>query len=159
MIRSTFCGPALAVTLNSQFLARALSLGFREVRGTSGGAPVLFRDEHRCYLIAHFGPDPTAPSADRASLPAPLPTPPVRPHGDESMNPERNGSLPTDPLPADDVLDPLTEAEALRTALAEVARRVGRLIAALRQFQKQRRALHTAWTSLKHLRLGPQEEP
>jgi hypothetical protein len=75
------------------------------------------------------------------------------------MNPEKTGNPPTDPSPADEVLDPLTEAEALRTALAEVGRRIGRLITALRLFQKQRRALHAAWTSLKHLRLGPQEEP
>ena len=75
------------------------------------------------------------------------------------MNPENNGGSATENSPVDDVLDPLTEAEALRTALAEVARRVGRLIASLRQFQKQRRALQSAWTSLKQLRLGPREEP
>lgn len=75
------------------------------------------------------------------------------------MNSERNGNPSTDQPLVDEALDPLAEAEALRTALAEVARRVGRLISALRQFQKQRRALQTAWTSLKHLRLGPQEEP
>lgn len=157
LIRSACSGPGPALTIDPQFLARALSLGFREVRGKSGDSPVLFRDEHRCYLVAHFGP--TAPPAERPALPAPIPTSPLRPHGDEPMNPERTGSPPTDPSPTDDMLDPLTEAEALRVALAEVARRVGRLITALRQFQKQRRALHTVWTSLKHLRLGPQEEP
>ena len=44
-------------------------------------------------------------------------------------------------------------------ALTEVGRRVGRLITALRQYQKQRRALQTAWTSLRNLRIGPKEEP
>jgi hypothetical protein len=55
-------------------------------------------------------------------------------------------------------LAPLTEAEALRAALSEVGRRFGRLVASLRHFQKQRRALQSAWTSLKQLRLGPPEE-
>jgi hypothetical protein len=75
------------------------------------------------------------------------------------MMPAAQGNSPTIPPPTEDVLDPLTEAEALRAALAEAARRIGRLIASLRQFQKQRRALHTAWSSLKHLSLGRQEEP
>jgi hypothetical protein len=74
------------------------------------------------------------------------------------MHPERNGEPPIDHPPADDVFDPLTEAEALRAALAEVGRRVSRLIASLRLLQKQRRALHTAWSSLRHLGLGTKEE-
>ena len=73
------------------------------------------------------------------------------------MNTERNGGPTTDPSPADELLDPLTEAEALRVALMEVVRRTGRLISSLRRFQRQRRALQSAWTSLKDLRLGPRE--
>ena len=75
------------------------------------------------------------------------------------MNAETNGRTPSEPATADDVLDPLAGAEALRAALAEVARRIGRLIVALRQMQKQRRALQTAWTSLRNLQIGPKEEP
>jgi hypothetical protein len=73
------------------------------------------------------------------------------------MPSERNGQSGHEPT-IEDVLDPLAEAEALRLALAEVARRVGRLIASLRQLQKQRRALHAAWSSLRHLNLEPKEE-
>ncbi len=73
------------------------------------------------------------------------------------MPSERNGQSAHEPS-ADDVLDPMAEAEALRLALAEVARRVGRLITALRQLQKQRRALHAAWSSLRHLNLEPKED-
>jgi hypothetical protein len=66
-----------------------------------------------------------------------------------------------EPLTADGVLDPLAEAEALRAALAEAARRVGRLLVALRQLGKQRKALHAAWSSLRVFGLGPnpKEEP
>ncbi len=162
LIRSTSSGPAIAVRLDPTFLARALSLGFREVCTTSGESPVLFRDGHRDYLVANFGPAaaPGASSANRQSLPAargvtgPLPQP-----GEEPMNPAKDGGAPTDHPPAEDVLDPLTEAEALRVVLPEMARRVGRLILSLRQIHKQRRALDAALTSLKHLRLGPREEP
>jgi hypothetical protein len=75
------------------------------------------------------------------------------------MNAQPNGLPPADPGTAEDVLGPLAEAEALRAALAEAARRVGRLMTSLRQFQKQRRALQAAWASLKHLQLGPKEGP
>jgi hypothetical protein len=157
LIRSICTGPATAITIDPKFFVRALSLGFREVRSSSAEAPILFRDQHRSYLVANLGPAPA--SADRPALPAPQPLQPLPPNGDEPMNSERNGGPPTDHSPADDVLDPLTEAEALRAALAEVARRVTRLIASLRQFQKQRRALHAAWSSLRPFGLGTKEEP
>ena len=162
MIRSTYSGPALTVRLDPQFLLRALTLGFREVCSSAAEAPVLFRDEHRRYLVANFGPAP-APStaaAQQPAGPATRATDLVPPLGDESMAPERNSqSQSNDHASADDALDPLTEAEALRAALADVARRLSRLIASLRQFQKQRRALHAAWNSLRHLGLEPKEEP
>ena len=74
------------------------------------------------------------------------------------MNPEANGEPPPESPPGEEGLDPLAEAEALRAALAEVGRRVGRLIVSLRQFQKQRRALHAAWSSLRQLVPGTKEE-
>jgi hypothetical protein len=75
------------------------------------------------------------------------------------MNPQQKGPAAGAGRPADEVLDALAEAEALRAALAEVGRRVARLIAALRQLEKQQRALHTVWSSLRHLGLGPKEKP
>ena len=73
------------------------------------------------------------------------------------MNRERNGGSPSEPASADDVLDPLAEVEAIRAMLAEVARRENRLLVLLRQFQKQRSALQSAWTSLQQLHLTPKE--
>lgn len=66
---------------------------------------------------------------------------------------DRNGHA--DLPPAGDPIDPLAEAEGLRAALAEAVTRATRLVAALRQFRKERRALSAAWTSLKQLNLGP----
>jgi hypothetical protein len=166
LIRSASTGPAITVRLSPNFLARALSLGFRVVRATTGDAPVLFRDEKRSYLIAPHGPagNPVHSFAEaqqlpeRLSLPGPRPAAPSPQSQEVLMNPESNGSASTNPPPTEDVLDPLAEAEALRAALAEAGRRLSRLLASLRNFQKQRRALHSAWTSLRQFRLGPQEE-
>ncbi|HEY1859858.1 MAG TPA: hypothetical protein VGG61_05870 [Gemmataceae bacterium] len=157
--RSTFSGPATVIKIDPQYVIRALALRFRELHSSSGDLPVWFRDEHRRYVVANIGPAPAraAASADTTALSAQRPASPSPEHGEESMNTDRNGGPPAEHLQADDVLDPLTEAEALRVALTEVARRSGRLIASLRRFQKQRRALHSAWTSLKDLRLGPRE--
>jgi hypothetical protein len=74
------------------------------------------------------------------------------------MNADKDRSSRGNPPASEDVCDPLTEAKELRAALAEVGRRLSRLFASSRQFQKQRRAFHRAWTSLKQLRLPAQEE-
>jgi hypothetical protein len=58
----------------------------------------------------------------------------------------------------EELLDPMAEAESLRIALGEVVRRVGRLLTSLRQVRNQRRALHAAWWSLRHLSLRPKEK-
>jgi hypothetical protein len=182
--RSTGTGPAMAVTIDAKFFVRALSLGFRELRSASEKMPLLFCDQHRRYVVANWGP--ASASTERPALPAPLRPLPQKgvetmnsarnggpqkgletmnsarngepQKGLETMNSERNGGPPTDPLPTDDVLDPLMEAEALRAALAEVARRLTRLIASLRQFRKERRALHAAWSSLRPFGLVSKEE-
>ena len=66
--------------------------------------------------------------------------------------PDRNGHA--EPPPSGDLTDPLTEAEALRTALVEASNRAARLVASLRQYRKERRTLQTAWSSLRQLNLG-----
>ena len=40
-------------------------------------------------------------------------------------------------------------------ALAEAAARAARLVAALKQYRRERRALQAAWSSLRQLNLGP----
>jgi len=65
--------------------------------------------------------------------------------------PERNGHAES---PADSI-DLLVEAEALRNALGEAVNRAARLVAALRVYRKERRALASAFSSLRQLNLGP----
>jgi hypothetical protein len=73
LIRSSCSGSATVVRQDPTFLVRALLLGFREVQTTSTEAPVLFRDTHRCYLVAHGRPAaaPVPAAADQQRLPAP----------------------------------------------------------------------------------------
>ncbi len=66
---------------------------------------------------------------------------------------ETNGHAP-EAAPAGE-LDPVVEAEALRTALGEVVARVTRLITALKQTRREKKALESVWTSLRQLKLGP----
>lgn len=161
LIRSTGSGLAATVSVDPRFLVRALALGFRKVSGAAGAAILHFRDDHRSYLVASCGPSakPAGPAENRPALSIPLSAESLSQKGDQPMNPESNGRAPSEPTAANDILDPLTEAEALRAALTEVARRIGWLIVALRQMQKQRRALQTAWSSLRNLQIGPKEEP
>ena len=70
--------------------------------------------------------------------------------------PEANGHSANgrhDP-PDEEFFDPLTEAEALRTAIAELGLRLGRLIAALRQSNREKKTLANVWAGLKQLNLG-----
>jgi hypothetical protein len=51
--------------------------------------------------------------------------------------------------------DPLVEAEALKAALQEALNRSTRLIAGLRQFRKQHKAVASAMASLRQFQLTP----
>ena len=67
---------------------------------------------------------------------------------------------PPDPVPsgqaepAGEPVDPLAEAEALRAALGEAVARSARLVSALKNHRRQRKAIESAWTSLQQLKLG-----
>ena len=54
-----------------------------------------------------------------------------------------------------DSFDPLVEAEALKAALQESLNRASRLIAGLRQFRKQHKAVASAMASLRQFQLTP----
>ena len=70
-----------------------------------------------------------------------------------------NGHTPSgrhDP-PAADAGDPLVAAGELRAALADAATKAARLVAALRQSKKEKKALSAVLTNLKQLNLGTGE--
>jgi hypothetical protein len=148
---STVTGPPIRVVLSRDHLGRAVALGFRDLRVSSPERPVVARDRERVYLFAALDPGCAVPPdpSPTTHLQKRSPTMPAR----ETAPPERNGHA--DPPPGDDQADPVAEAEALRTVLTEAATQAGRLVAALKQFRKERRALASAWSSLRQLNLGP----
>jgi hypothetical protein len=54
-----------------------------------------------------------------------------------------------------DAFDPLAEAEALKAALQEALNRSSRLVAGMRQFRKQHKAVASAMASLRQFQLTP----
>jgi hypothetical protein len=174
---SEVTGPPARAVLFREHLARALALGFRQFRCASPERPLVAWDDTRTYLTATLdakdavppagAPKPrsaAAPLADRSPSTAVAPVgqgaPPAIPSplslrrssmpARDSVPPERNGQTeePGDPL---DLLD---EAEAVRVLLSEATGRILRLVAALKQHRKERRALASAFSSLKQLHLG-----
>ena len=147
------------VAVQAQHLQRAMQLGLRNLRTDRAGATVLFEDERRSYLVSTVAPEASeVADSSVATVPA-MSHEAISHEGGSSMPPIKNGHPATEPSDGDDVLDPVAEAEALKIALAEAGRRVGRLLTSLRQIHKQRRVLLTAWSSLKQLGLGAREEP
>ena len=160
---SAVAGPVCRLVVNRDHLGRALALGFRELRVSSPERPVAFRDPDRVLLTATLGPalasPPTCESDDAQPPTAVAPSPPVSTNAQrrtpvpahETPPPDRNGHADS----AGEQFDPLAEAEALRLALADGASRAHRLVAALKQYKRERRSLQAAWSSLRQLNLGP----
>src|SRR5581483_6244815 len=115
--------------------------------------PVVAEADDLALVAAQLDPDlGVPPAADHPPVPpgpADPPTPANRERR-ETMKPETNGHAP----PPGDPADPLEIAEGLRAALADAAARAARLVAALRQSRKEKRALATVLTGLKQLNLG-----
>ena len=148
---STVTGPPVRVVLSRDHLGRILALGFRELQVNSPERPVVARAGDRVFLAATHDPGCAIPPDD--SPPTRLrersPTMPAR----DTPSPDRNGHA--DPPPVGDQIDLLTEAEGLRASLTDAVNRATRLVAALKHFRKERRALASAWSSLRQLNLGP----
>jgi hypothetical protein len=165
LAHSVATGPPVRLALGRDHLGRALALGFRELRVSNPERPVTFQDQDRLFLAASLDPSCVVAAAEpAATLPAgamsKLSSPPI-------LVPVRSDSMPRqDDTPADrnghavppaagEPFDPVAEAEALRAELSDATARAHRLVTMLKQFKKERRALASAWSSLRQLNLGP----
>ncbi|MCE9567035.1 MAG: hypothetical protein K8U57_33955, partial [Planctomycetes bacterium] len=121
--------------------------GLREVRTPSDVGPVVFQDDRRVYVVTALVPSQAIPAV-RAPATSTVPRRkqviPIT-EGVHSMASENNGraTAPPDPPSSTETLDFMSEAEGLREAMFDVARRAGRLVTMLKQLQKQRRVLET----------------
>ena len=141
-------GPS-RVALNRTWLQRAMTLGCRTVKVVGVAKPIVATGGS--ITLVTLGLDAScivAHSSSSIALPSPIP-----PRRSPMKPPDTNGSLPSRVDPPDG-LDPLAEAEALKSALTEAAFRAGRLVQLLKQNRKEKRVLQSAWTALKSLNLG-----
>ena len=137
--RSTFTGTPAAVVIDAAALNRLLELGCRTVRFGEPDKP----------LVA-VGPDTTFVAVTRGPATAPSPTPRT------TMPPREppGRSRPGDDEPTrSDADDPLVLAEAVHAALADAGQQAARLVRVLRSYRRERKALRSAFTSLKALGL------
>jgi hypothetical protein len=159
---STTVGPAVRLCMDRRYLRRALQLGFTEVQVFKAEQPLVCRDDQRTYVwmpLSEQGALPPSKEAVRVQEPIAAesnPSPPTE-RRTEPMPANSNGQGPPEGRDGANqpgsMLDPITEAEALRGLLHEAASRSTRLVAALKQQRRQTRVLQQAVQSIRQLPL------
>jgi hypothetical protein len=164
-------GPPVRVAFNRRYLRRAVQMGFRDLLIRNPTTPLLCRDETRTYAFmpvegvvqpteeavrivsGEAAPPPVRvkPKHEPERRRAAMPRPPT--NGDDPRNGPPRAAPPPTPRPDADTLDPLLEAEALRSVLHDAQARLARLMSALKQQRRQSRALQAAVSSIRNLRL------
>ena len=163
-LRAVTAGPGRSVAVDREALGRALTLGCRTIRIHPVAQTLSLDGPNRTFLVAALDPTRIVPRPESSPRSDKIDKPCAdrqSPHStSERSTPmkahESNGSSSNgrhDP-PAEETLDPLIEAEALRAAIAEVGTRVGRLVTALRSSRKEKKVLAGVWAGLKQLNLG-----
>jgi hypothetical protein len=154
--RSSVAGPATRLVVDRQRLARALTLGCFSLKIASPDKPIAAEGPNRTFVLMTLDPaqavSPDRPSP-KSALDSPLPhalrSPTMKPH--ETNGHALNGrAAPT----VEEPIDPVDEAESLRTHLAEASASVSRLIVQLKAGRKEKKVLATVWSNLKTLNLG-----
>ena len=153
---SRWSGSATRVVTDRRHLLWALQLGFTEVAVVRPSVPLVCRDVTRTCVWMPLAPD-SSPTSVQNDPPQAAPVAAVTPAPNDTCTenvpmpkptndpPPANGDAPATPS------DPLVEAEAIRTLLAEAQSRLGRLLASLKFQRKQARAVRAAVDSLRQL--------
>ena len=169
LARTEYTGPATRLNLNRDQLARALHLGFTEVRVVKADKPVFCRDDRRTYLMMPLEPkDALPPAADPLRIASDGGEPPVRHHHPQRVRPpmstpatngpEKPTAIPRQPTAAAPTEPTRTglpaliaEAQAVREAARDTFARAGRLLGGLKRHRQQSRLVATTLASLKQL--------
>ena len=144
LARSSARGPTVRVAMDRRYLLRATQLGFTEIVVPGPDKPLVCRDDQRTYLWMPLEDAVVPPESkgDRPSMPQPRPTP-----RNDPMPPTESNGAP----PGDETIDPLAEAEALRSLMHEALTRTARLIGTLKRQRRQDRVVRSAMASLRRL--------
>ena len=137
--RSTFTGIPAAIVIDAAALHRLLDLGCRTIRFGEPDNPLVADGPDTTFVAVTRGPATAPPPTPRTTMPPREPPGRSRPGNDE---PTRS-----------DADDPLVLAEAVHAALADAGQHAARLVRALRSHRRERKALRSAFTSLKALGL------
>ncbi len=163
---SRWVGTPVRLSMNRQYLARALALGFREVAISDAERPVLCDDGQRQYVWGVLEGEAVAPSEMAVTIRSPDAPVSHRPSTKPRMSVAREtvANKPADspgpvnliasiPTTANSPLeiDLITQAEQVRDSLRTTLQAVGTLIGAARRQRKQSRLTKSTLASLKQL--------
>jgi hypothetical protein len=155
-------GAEFLSTMNREYLAKALKLGFREFKFGSTNTPVLCQNGHRTYLFAMLDDKSAIPATTTAlriessqqptsvALTTPLPQPkPIMP-----KTTPRFDTIPvTTPalVPTSATPKPLEAAALLRDTLRTALQQTNDLITSLKRQKQQSKLMQSTLASLKQL--------
>ena len=164
LTNSSQSGEGIRFNTNRDFLARAMKLGFRDVRLYGVEAPAFCCDQNRQYLWALLGKDGTiqpnenairieSPHVDDVSDSPKPNSQRKRPTMSQSKNNQNgkgrsNGTGNDDRAGVESLID---QAEAVKASLRETLTSMSEMIALLRKHRKQSKTVQTALASLRQL--------
>ena len=164
LTNSSRSGEGIRFNTNREFLARAMKLGFRDVRLTSVEALAFCCDENRQYLWMLLGKDgalKSDPNAVRIESPAGSSVSPIpKPNREQSTMPQtktnqngrsrnNNNETSTDSQAGVEAL--IEQAETVKASLRETLTNTTELISALKKHRKQTKLVRSTLASLRQL--------
>ena len=147
-------GKPVSVNMDGRMLLRLARLGFLEIEIASATTPLCCRLPTRTFVWMPTGEPESStsrsqPRADRPTVPVAHVSPEEKPTMPDN-NSKHTGNGDAAPN-GNGFTDPLVESEAIRGLLTEAQNRMARLIASLKHFRKQSRAVRAAVQSLQQL--------
>ena len=166
--RSTVSGPPVRFVSQRRFLAQAAKMHFLDLHVASADTAIVCRDPKRIYVWMPLNPEKALPpTSDAIRISSTIAS---AQHPQEPSPPRRNTimSIPPSNGHASNgtpeslgrgersvaITDLITEAEELRTVLADASGRLTRLLSGLKQHRRDSRAMQAAMQSLKQIKPG-----
>jgi DNA polymerase III sliding clamp (beta) subunit (PCNA family) len=165
LANSTRSGDVTRLNTNRGLFARALTLGFRQIRFIAPDQPAFCREENRTFVWAPLSPDNAIKATKNANRIESLSrsaaqavtkaTPTPRRTTTPMTEPQTNGNGQKADVPAlateTDSTSPIEQAEALRDSLKEALDKTRELVRTLKRQKKTSRIVESTLASLRQL--------
>jgi len=165
LVNSTSAGDAICMNTNRGLFARALALGFRQVRFIAPDQPAFCRDGNRAYVWAPLSPENAIKATEninriespQRSTPKAVAkaTPTIRRTTPPMTEPKTNGNgrkaETRTPTAEADSSSPIEQAEALRDSLKDALDKTRALMRVLKAQRKASRVVESTLASLRQL--------